>query len=497
MSTGDHPVPVHMSESPERHRQPRNFMRCQKCRKDRKRCTLDDPTLPDSACTRCLRKRWRCSGQVRAQNTHNTPGAFLPKRITILAARLLLRSCLDANRRLKDLIYPWPTGTSGEKPKSSTLQRDFGLLASRLDLQMRELDTILNQLGGCDRSLESDPVQNAQQIVDGSAPFRACIEHIKLQGDDGEASGRVSRVASGVSPSPNHYILLSNTICQLLCTHCPGTGGSSNTGTGSFVSINKGLPPSHVAYLNGNKDMAVDLWCWAVCQSYSLDQTQTVHADLVVDLIGRTFPQLVAEAGDFETLRKIADRGGDTMLHANHDGRGLSLLALAMCAPAGPDFEVLDMLLSQRPWALSRQHGPEPSIIDLALLSRNWHVVRWILGQRVACESFEGYVEKAIELAEANIALLFIPWLEEAERVNQGVVNELADLAEEKYRTWTESLNDGTDKTPEFVHKVRCWREGFPQLVVALRKIVVRPTTQRQIIADITTCLSPDEDRID
>lgn len=353
-------------------------------------------------------------------------------------------------------------------------------------MEIKQLESILDQLQAHEAAVEMELFRSTRQIVSGKErSFLACVARIQPHPlrQDLEGLSQPDGVPENFSPSDEQYGSLSKYINAMLWTQFSGTQGSSITGSETFVSLKNGFPASHIAYLNGDRPVALKLWRREI--ESRLVSPGIAFTDHNIDLINRTLPQLVAETGDFMFLREIAECDKDAVRYAHHDRRGLSLLALAICAPQGLDSGHLSFLLEHRLSPLSRHPGIEPTIIDLALLSRNKDIVSLILQQRISCESYEMYVEKAIELGEAYIAHLFVPWLCEAVRSSKTTVERLTSLVVKKDAEWTEMSNSGMRTNQAWLRRFECWQRESTELVRALRKIVVQRASGQQIAADI------------
>lgn len=107
--------------------------------------------------------------------------------------------------------------------------------------------------------------------------------------------------------------------------------GSHGTRCGS----DRGFPASHIAYYNGEKQVARELW------------RKTVGSDQETDMFGRTFAHVVLEAKDMNMLTEISSHDPTAFPNAGIDVEGRSLLHLAaghkdldtfaICAARGVD----------------------------------------------------------------------------------------------------------------------------------------------------------------
>jgi len=477
----------------------RDFEKCDQCRRDRQKCEWQWPLVLGARCQRCVSKGWQCSDRVRAPTAHANPGYFTDEFMVILAAQLMLSSCRYACQRIRFMNYPWPCSGLYNRgysfwPKSQSLQEDFQLVASRWDTQIEALDKIDRGLLSYRKAVWANAGRSVRHISASARAIYACITGISPGGHDPQNANPGDEFVDAASSSPEDYVCLAHSIRRMLQTRLPGVEDVSNPVSRPLISTSDAFPASHIAFQNGAKDVAVELWRNAVV-SQLLSPTEpggyVAYPDSNVDLLGRTFPQLVAEAGDFETLWKIENIAGSAMLHANPDGRGLSLLALTICAEGKPDVGYIEKLLFRRLLVPSQPIGPGPCILDLALLSGNEVLVRTIVAHDVISTSYSRYAQKAIELGRADIAFCFVDWLQEGARVDQEEVRRLADVAGQKHRQLKDQYDNALQEDEKLAFNLHLRLKGFPELVRHLRMIVVRGTSAQQIVSNISNVNIP------
>lgn len=395
--------------------------------------------------------------------------------------------------------YPWPCSGLYNRgysfwPKSQSLQEDFQLIASWWDTQIEALDKIDRGLLSYRKAVWANAGRSVRHISASARTISACITGISPGGHDPQNANPGDGFDGVASSSPENYVCLADSIRSMLQTRLPGVEDVSNPGSRPLISTSDAFPASHIAFQNGAKDVAVGLWRDAVVPQLLSPRGPggyIAYPDTNMDLLGRTFPQLVAEAGDFETLWKIENIAGSGMLHANLDGRGLSLLALTICAEGKPDFAYITQLLSQRLLVPSQMIGPGPCILDLALLSGNELLVRTIVAYDVISASYSRYAQKAIELGRADIAFCFVDWLQEGARIDQEEVGRLADIAEQKHRQLKDQYDNALQADEKLAFNLHLRLNRFPELVRHLRMIVVRRKSAQQIMSKISNMNIP------
>ncbi|KAJ9652478.1 hypothetical protein H2198_008263 [Neophaeococcomyces mojaviensis] len=186
---------------------------------------------------------------------------------------------------------------------------------------------------------------------------------------------------------------------------------------GPFVDINNGLPASHIAYLNGDKEAALELWKasrWGT------------------DLLGRTFPHIVAEEGDLDVLHIIQNYDVFTLKNSRPDIRGLTVLAIVICMGHVECFDFLVQFQPPRNLATSDPSGIELSLLDLALASGVQHIVEEVVRLGYVLPPYTIHVLRTIELERAELASCLLPSLFQSCWSGQREIDELAMLARQK-----------------------------------------------------------------
>ncbi|KAK5094542.1 hypothetical protein LTR70_004073 [Exophiala xenobiotica] len=172
------------------------------------------------------------------------------------------------------------------------------------------------------------------------------------------------------------------------------------------------VPASHLAYWNRDKDTALQLW----------EQSSTRRIDL--DLLGRTFAHIVADAGDCETMMRISDSVSDQSFirDVTSDRFGRSLL---MIAAASGNRHLFTTLLGHDADTRTAQFGP--SLLDLAQAAGSLFIVKKIINDNIVLPSYTVATDNTIRAGQEDIAQCFHRWLDIE---NQDVIDTLAALAE-------------------------------------------------------------------
>src|SRR5690348_8838940 len=122
-------------------------------------------------------------------------------------------------------------------------------------------------------------------------------------------------------------------------------------GSNPRVRIENAFPACCIAFWNGDKEPALELW--KQCRWQTNRQK--------IDVLGRTFTHVVAEADDPEMLRAIAQVDIGAVRGNVPDARGLTALAITICKGHERCF---DLLSQYSPRWISRSPF-EPRLLDL------------------------------------------------------------------------------------------------------------------------------------
>lgn len=477
----------------------RDYKKCQQCRKGRQKCVWKQPFAPGAICERCHQKGWGCSDRARApplSPTHTSQDPFIEESLIILTVCLLLSSCRYACQSLRCMIDPWPySGLYGHTsivwPKSSSLRQDNHRFSGLLALQIEALDKVERAVLSYQKSCWANRTQGPRRGVGGIGPILACIFAISPGGWYPPVTHQGDTFAERGSVSAERYVWLARRVRRLLQTQFSCLGNLLAADGRPLIPISNAFPPSHIAYWNGAKDSAIELWRRSM-GPWWLDPprtgTYTACPDSTADVLGRTFPQIVAEAGDFETLGNMSAYIRPETIFAKLDARGLSLCALAICAQGMPDPRCLLWLLSQRKWDPLCRNRCEPSLLDLALSSGRQENVRTIVDLKIITESYGRYTKKAIELCRADLAACFVPWLNDQAKINQGEIRELARLADNKYEQLKRELRFAMAMSDNaLADDISCKLPAFLELVQHLKGLLVQSPSLQEMSADVSS----------
>lgn len=119
------------------------------------------------------------------------------------------------------------------------------------------------------------------------------------------------------------------------------------------IHANGPFPASFIAYWNLDREVAFKLW-----------ESESLRRGQVIDVLGRDFAHIVAEAGDSQLLTKINWWSRKT---AGRDARGLSLLDLAII---GDSAAIVEMAIAQElvqgPFTQATQRAIVGGRVDIA-----------------------------------------------------------------------------------------------------------------------------------
>lgn len=239
---------------------------------------------------------------------------FYTLAVSIAAQRLFTR-CRQDNKTCHDFLLPsLPDATNLIVQKLQQLDK-------RLDCLIRDLHVY--QLYGHQKSwscredaqgLSNLDIMSSIDRKSGDFKVLLCSAKV-LDHSPRKVSKDLKHVTECINKFDKDYYKSTENAIRHLMDLIPRTDAKEEL---SFRcdEVVDGFPASHIAYLNGDKEAALSLWAESIARSGSN-----------VDILGRTFPQLVAEAGDAELLERV---GTLSLGNISPDKRGFSLLALAI-----------------------------------------------------------------------------------------------------------------------------------------------------------------------
>lgn len=185
------------------------------------------------------------------------------------------------------------------------------------------------------------------------------------------------------------------------------------------INLKKAFPACHIAFWNGDGDVAFALW--------AVDPWAT-------DLLGRGFPHIVAEAGNLYMLQRIDSYCKAALTHTWSDVRGLTILGAATCSRAAGCVEYLLNVSPIGPFGALTYS----SLLDLALAAGNPDIVAGLAGLNIAMPAVTMLMVKIIELGRGDLSEHFLHLLDDGQIVSQGELKRLvylaADMKQELYR---------------------------------------------------------------
>lgn len=400
------------------------------------------------------------------------------------ACLILISCCRYDCQQLRETLYPWPYSTQIPLPalKSTTLRDDGNVSAfiSGLDVQIRALWGLEYDLFCCTEPWSANGRPEVRRAITAS------VARVVQGGTTNSMTCRYGNIPTIAGVSAEAYKVTAETVRGLLRDRFCGMGDMLTIGQKPQISVEDAFPASHIAYKNGDVDVAIGLWLNDLHRS---TQNAAEHKVRNVDLLGRTFPQLVAETGDFATLEGIRKRVGVGMLDTSTDGRGMSLFALATCAQRSSDFSpsqigFLSWLMSQRSLDSSHHVWPGPSDLDMALLSGHLDIVRELVGRNVMTESYGRYTQKAIELGRADMAFCFMSGLNDPARTTQHEIRWLVCAARTKLGELNSSWHSVSRVDERLAVDIACRLSQFEILVKNLQALVIIPPTRSDMMTD-------------
>lgn len=169
----------------------------------------------------------------------------------------------------------------------------------------------------------------------------------------------------------------------------------------SLMSIPKALdlvnpfPACHIAYWNGDRQTAVDLWK----EAYPLGQS---------DLFGRTFAHIAVEAGDLQTLSDIgaAFEDDEAIRFAGTDVRGRSLLAIAAAKGYQDAFAIcIQRHADTLPYMISTGE----SLLEIAAKNGNKAILSMLLRYNIIHPPYLVVLRNLIEAGYHDTICEFLP----------------------------------------------------------------------------------------
>ncbi|KAK5074931.1 hypothetical protein LTR64_001136 [Lithohypha guttulata] len=398
--------------------------RCSQCKKDHAKC-VDHET--DWRCRLCVKKGRSCSARIRAGSETTSSGNGSEFTATIFAILGLLNLCQLQCDKIYSIIYPFPCVnpfdlTSAFLSQSWALSSSLRSVASAIRIQNSVFGFISQHVlmsqyaiwtGVFFRQLHQNlayhPHRSAEAIsTANAADIYSCVRHI-LNPSQG-ANFPYQPHQSSLHQRIERYRKTEWNVNHFLQSRYIGVALASVAQLSAVVQLKSSFPACHIAYWNGDKQAAVELWKQTSCD---------------IDILGRTFAHVVAEAGDLKMMQEIYAICPRALRYAGADLRGLTVFALTI-ARGSP--ECCNFMLEIRPDVPSVTEAG-PRLLDLALASGNKEIVDRLIEFNFASPPFTQNMVKAIELGRADLGSSFLQWLNRAPYASQLEIQNLARLA--------------------------------------------------------------------
>lgn len=446
----------------------REFLKCAFCRKDSKRC---DKVQGQNKCQRCIEKGRPCGPRLRKHPIPRQMQARDEYLATCMAALIFLSTAKGQNIKLSADLGSFPyfnVESHGEFDQNQDPRDPQEFLISKIRLQTHHISRVSDELhhetisiwNGAEvtssgsgvqfhpcRSLEPASSINAQSIA-SAVKFvgRAWGNPFPPSAPNFQARIRDYRKTEG-----NIQHLLEQSPFNMLHPE-PYS-----------VRVSHGIPACQIAYLNGDKVAAFELW------------TQNPSA---VDFLGRTLAHIVVENCDPDFLREMANSNIQA-LDCRCDARGMTLLAIAVYSGCNSCFDIMREVHGiVRPeeiryrWLESYGVVQPQQIgfrwLDLALASGSAHIVSKVLDLNLTPPPYQRAIRIAIQLGRADFTELMIQWVFDHCKSSKEEVQKLRQLAEEKLTILREERRDAERKR---------WTEGIQILdnrLDHMKKLVVK-----------------------
>lgn len=463
--------------------------RCSHCKKDHAKCE-DHET--DWRCKLCVKKGRSCTVRRRAGSETTSSGNGSEFTATILAILGLLNLCQLQCDKIYSIIYPFPCVnpfdlTSAFLSQSWALSSSLRSVASAIRIQNSAFGFISQHVlmsqyaiwtgiffHQLHQNLAYHPHRSAEAISTANAEdISSCVQHI-LNPSQG-ANFPYQPHQSALYQRIERYRKTDWNVKHFLQSRCIEMALAFVAEFSAVVQLNSHFPACHIAYWNGDKQAAFELWKQTPCD---------------IDILGRTFAHIVAEAGDLRMMQEVYAICPGALRHAGADLRGLTVFALTI-ARGSP--ECCNFMLEIRPDVPS-DTAAGPRLLDLALASGNKKIVDRLIEFNFASPPFTQNMVKAIELGRADLGSSFLPWLNRAPYASQSEIQNLARLAATKAKELHRSVGDARGKGwHERVEELHSRHEIMVRLQYDLQHIRVTPAVVRDATCSLTVMRIPDD----
>lgn len=336
----------------------RNYDKCEQCRNDRKKCERDDPV---SVCARCAKLGHDCSPSSKVNRKRKRGPLARNSDVLPNSINGAQEPDLEAAPLSNQTMVQW-NFDQGVAMGSLTYGSCVNTMAQKLFARARrDIETCMALERAPTRVLVTSSQQKCQNLHDrlssqidhlwhdqihGNSSFHT-QRHIAatnpsdeiLQSFDPESRDNIALICSAnifnlsqpigtqfrgpvrnrVKELPQSYYLHAEAALKDLMTSISQESDERWSGYyqeyGSVVRKHGPFPASHIAFLNMDYEAAFQLW------------QNTQGEGIVVDILGRSFPHLVAEAGNSDLLGRMSP---EVLKAVGYDARGLSLLDLGV-----------------------------------------------------------------------------------------------------------------------------------------------------------------------
>ena len=444
----------------------RNFLKCKACRHDNKACVWREA---QNICQRCFEKKRtgcvRIDGRCNA-NAQSTSARYM---MCLWAAMLLLDKCMEQSFKLSNIIRPqagfiWyhPGAFSGY---SAVLQSSLHNLITSIEYQSWSLWMSWRAVASCQAQWACRMAYELRgNIALMSGPFPADVAGCIYASTDTDVQQEMMSltVDERIVRYENLSFNLTRILTELFQRNVNG------------LDFDRAFPPGHIAYLNGDTEVAVLLWS-------TNPQTK--------DLMHRTLLHIVLEFRDIETLHKMAIRNSRGMISCprqSEDRRFLSPLALATLVGDYQCFEKLGQILDQHGQQHATQISRNYRWMDLALAGGCEHIVACIAQPKHTGPLYARDIEKAIDLGRPILAICLVPRLRDSSGSRQAEVDKLRDLAfaamsSLRFELWQARSDNNTDLIQHY-HNIL---NGTEELYTKLSMCRVTQTWRTEATASI------------
>lgn len=434
----------------------RKFDNCEPCRNDSKKCV---PVEGQYKCFRCIEKNRPCGPRRRKKQRPeylDVPSEFLATSTAVLIALSAFSSQCD---KLLSILFPFPIftyGNGGAWGRSWTLGGAHEVWATRARSQKHLIEQVRSKVHVAMLSVWNRVAVSDLSHTVSFHPSRA---------SEPDSSDNAGVIAWGVSYIPQACGLSIQQSPWNLATRIESyrkvesnfgdllqlSYFSSPQSDPSLMLIQLGIPASTIAYLNGDKQAAFELW---------------KHATSALDFLGRTLTHIVVEENDLGFLQQMASFDVRA-LDSGPDMRGFTPLAIATYAGCESCFDLMlwihQRIQLEKYGIIFTPGDVEFSWLDLAFSSGSAHIVSQIVNIKYALPPYQRYFEIAIQMGRADLTIPMQQWLDRC-TISGEELRTLQQMAENKAREMEEELELVNSKGQIWVARASSLTEWLPHM---------------------------------